>query len=105
MDEIRQSVRLSSVEMHLVAHAIGEQVAKLDAQERRIRTDIENAPESWSGHQPALSNIHAMRGFYAAISRQIENVLEVPFLTSQDARVVLEEVGIVFVGGDPLVAA
>lgn len=105
MDEIRQSVRLSSIELHLVAHAVGEQIAKLDAQEREIKVRIDECPEAWSGFMPALNNIGAMKRFYAAITRQVEAVLDVPFLTSDDARTVLAEVGVVFVGGDPLVAA
>lgn len=106
MDEIRQSVRLSSIELHLVAAAAQDKLTELDARDKHIQADIaDTGGESYSGWQPAIQNIAGMRRIYQAIVQQVEQALDVPFLTSEDARIALSEAGVVFVGGDPLVAA
>ena len=83
MTDIAIAIRLTPVELTLLAAAVNDKIAWLDTSIARLRA--ENA-EAWSLLNDAEDTNRIMRLHYAAIVRRIEQALDVPFVDDDAAR-------------------
>lgn len=79
-------LRLSPIELTLVAASINDKIAWLDSEIARLRA----LAGLWSIEDAEQSN-EIMRLHYAAIVRKIEQLLDVPFIDGPEAMRLLEQ--------------
>jgi hypothetical protein len=82
------NVNLSPTELTLVAAAVNEKIAWLDASIARLRAQADEA-DAWSMLYEAEDANRIMRAHYAAIIRRIEQALDVPFMDQDEALAIL----------------
>jgi len=81
-------LELSPTELTLVAAAVNEKIAWLDASIARLRAQADEA-DAWSMLYEAEDANRIMRLHYAAIIRRIEQALDVPFMDQDEALAIL----------------